>query len=77
MFLHSAEQYSPDDNRFDLRPFLTPVSHSWWPFQKMELSVERWEDEARKEKEEEKEKEGKDEVEKEAENQNQINGSVE
>ena len=39
----SAEQYSPDDNRFDLRPFLTPVSDSWWPFWKMKRSVEDWE----------------------------------
>lgn len=39
----SAEQYSPDDNRFDLRPFLTPVSDFWWPFRKMQNSVEDWE----------------------------------
>lgn len=40
---YHAEQYSPDDNRFDLRPFLTPVSSSWWPFQKMEQHVTEWE----------------------------------
>lgn len=38
-----AEQYSPDDNRFDLRPFLNPVSDSWWPFKKIEGSVEGYE----------------------------------
>ena len=38
-----AEQYSPDDNRFDLRPFLNPVSDSWWPFKKIEESVEGYE----------------------------------
>ena len=26
---YHAESYSPDDNRFDLRPFLYPVNWSW------------------------------------------------
>ena len=34
---YHAEQYSPDDNRFDLRPFLYP-SFSW-PFGKIEERV--------------------------------------
>jgi NAD+ synthase (glutamine-hydrolysing) len=38
---YHAEQYSPDDNRFDLRPFLYP-SFSW-PYRKMIESVELWE----------------------------------
>lgn len=40
---YHAEQYSPDDNRYDLRPFLLPVADGWWPFRKMEKSVEEWE----------------------------------
>jgi NAD+ synthase (glutamine-hydrolysing) len=38
---YHAEQYSPEDNRFDLRPFLYP-SFSW-PYRKMMESVELWE----------------------------------
>ena len=38
---YHAEQYSPEDNRFDLRPFLYP-SFSW-PYGKMMESVELWE----------------------------------
>ena len=39
---YHAEQYSPDDNRFDLRPFLYP-SFSW-PYRKMEENVKLWEE---------------------------------
>ena len=39
---YHAEQYSPDDNRFDLRPFLYP-SFSW-PYRKMMDAVEAWEE---------------------------------
>ena len=38
---YHAEQYSPDDNRFDLRPFLYPSFT--WPYRKMMESVEAWE----------------------------------
>ena len=38
---YHAEQYSPDDNRFDLRPFLYPGFS--WPYRKMIKSVELWE----------------------------------
>lgn len=38
---YHAEQYSPDDNRFDLRPFLYP-SFSW-PYKKMLENVVAWE----------------------------------
>jgi NAD+ synthase (glutamine-hydrolysing) len=31
-----AEQYSPDDNRFDLRPFLYP---SWFGFKAIEKRI--------------------------------------
>jgi len=33
---YHAEQYSPDDNRFDLRPFLYP---SWFGFQAIEKKL--------------------------------------
>ena len=38
---YHAEQYSPDDNRFDLRPFLYPSFT--WPYKKMMESVEAFE----------------------------------
>lgn len=38
---YHAEQYSPDDNRYDLRPFLYPSFT--WPYRKMMESVEAWE----------------------------------
>jgi NAD+ synthase (glutamine-hydrolysing) len=38
---YHAEQYSPEDNRFDLRPFLYPAFS--WPYKKMLESVELWE----------------------------------
>ena len=34
---YHAEQYSPDDNRFDLRPFLYP---GWdWAYKKIEKAI--------------------------------------
>ncbi|KAI5780823.1 hypothetical protein EDC01DRAFT_620360 [Geopyxis carbonaria] len=36
---YHAEQYSPDDNRFDLRPFLYPQFS--WPYKKIEETVSR------------------------------------
>ena len=38
---YHAEAYSPDDNRFDLRPFLLPPFE--WPYRKMEEDVVAWE----------------------------------
>jgi NAD+ synthase (glutamine-hydrolysing) len=38
---YHAEQYSPDDNRYDLRPFLYPSFT--WPYKKMEEYVTAWE----------------------------------
>ena len=36
---YHAEQYSPDDNRFDLRPFLYP---GWnWAYKKIEDAIAR------------------------------------
>lgn len=39
---YHAEQYSPDDNRFDLRPFLYNVNWTW-PFAKMRTIVDKLE----------------------------------
>lgn len=36
---YHAEAYSPDDNRFDLRPFLYPAFS--WPYKKIEATVAR------------------------------------
>lgn len=36
---YHAEQYSPDDNRFDLRPFLYP--RFTWPWKKIDATVEK------------------------------------
>ncbi|OJD34895.1 glutamine-dependent nad(+) synthetase [Diplodia corticola] len=45
---YHAEAYSPDDNRFDLRPFLYPVFS--WPYKKIEEMLKKHEDgEAKKE----------------------------
>ena len=44
------EAYGPDDNRYDLRPFLYPSFA--WPYKKMMAAVERWEG-AEKEKKKE------------------------
>jgi NAD+ synthase (glutamine-hydrolysing) len=38
---YHAEQYSPDDNRYDLRPFLYPSFT--WPYKKIEAAVEAME----------------------------------
>lgn len=38
---YHAEQYSPDDNRYDLRPFLYPAYT--WAYKKMEENVIAWE----------------------------------
>ncbi|EEP78065.1 glutamine-dependent NAD(+) synthetase synthase [glutamine-hydrolyzing]) [Uncinocarpus reesii 1704] len=38
---YHAESYSPDDNRFDLRPFLLPPQYSSYPFKKIDQLVER------------------------------------
>lgn len=38
--LHSND-YSPDDNRFDLRPFLYPPYYKSWSFKKMDEELER------------------------------------
>ena len=35
---YHAESYSPDDNRFDLRPFLYNASWSW-QFEKIDRTV--------------------------------------
>ncbi|KAH9893292.1 glutamine-dependent NAD(+) synthetase with GAT domain-containing protein [Cubamyces lactineus] len=40
---YHAEQYSPDDNRFDLRPFLYP-SRFPWQFKKIDAAAARWPD---------------------------------
>ncbi len=38
---YHAEQYSPDDNRFDLRPFLYPTFS--WPYRKIEAWLDQYE----------------------------------
>jgi NAD+ synthase (glutamine-hydrolysing) len=38
---YHAEAYSPDDNRFDLRPFLYPAFFGSWSFKKIDEAVER------------------------------------
>jgi len=43
---YHAEQYSPDDNRFDLRPFLYPPST--WVWNKIERRLKAMEDEGNK-----------------------------
>jgi|TARA_R110002003_G_scaffold357_8_gene19143 NAD+ synthase (glutamine-hydrolysing) len=40
---YHAEAYSPDDNRFDLRPFLYPSLWKNWSFKKIDEAVERLE----------------------------------
>jgi NAD+ synthase (glutamine-hydrolysing) len=37
---YHAEEYSPDDNRFDLRPFLYPPFYSSYSFKKIDEKVE-------------------------------------
>lgn len=38
---YHAETYSPDDNRFDMRPFLYPPFYESWSFKKIDEAVER------------------------------------
>ena len=38
---YHAEQYSPDDNRYDMRPFL--YCSFTWPYKKIESWLERYE----------------------------------
>jgi NAD+ synthase (glutamine-hydrolysing) len=45
---YHAESYSPDDHRFDLRPFLYPSSWESWSFQKINARVEALEKRAKK-----------------------------
>jgi NAD+ synthase (glutamine-hydrolysing) len=40
------EEYSPEDNRFDLRPFLYPAMAGSWPVEKMERHVKMMEEKA-------------------------------
>jgi NAD+ synthase (glutamine-hydrolysing) len=44
---YHAEGYSPDDNRFDLRPFLYPPFFGSWSFKKIDEVVERLEREGK------------------------------
>lgn len=37
---YHAESYSPDDHRFDLRPFLYPPAFGSWSFEKIDKRVE-------------------------------------
>ncbi|KMU82272.1 NAD synthetase 1 [Coccidioides immitis H538.4] len=38
---YHAESYSPDDNRYDLRPFLLPPQYSSLPFKKIDELVDK------------------------------------
>lgn len=38
---YHCEAYSPDDHRFDLRPFLYPINEKWWPFLQIDRSKEK------------------------------------
>lgn len=38
---YHAENYSPDDNRFDLRPFLYPPFFEGWSFKRIDEEVEK------------------------------------
>lgn len=40
---YHAEGYSPDDNRYDLRPFLYPSFWESWSFKKIDEVVENLE----------------------------------
>lgn len=44
---YRAENYSPDDNRFDLRPFLYPPFFEGWSFKRID-EVEKIEKRAEK-----------------------------
>jgi NAD+ synthase (glutamine-hydrolysing) len=43
---YHAESYSPDDNRFDLRPFLYPAFWNSWSFVKIDEAVKRMDEKA-------------------------------
>jgi NAD+ synthase (glutamine-hydrolysing) len=43
----SLEDYSPDDNRFDLRPFCYFPFYKSWSFMKIDEAVEKLENKAR------------------------------
>lgn len=45
---YHAENYSPDDNRFDLRPFLYPPFFESWSFKRIDEEVEKLEKRAKK-----------------------------
>ncbi|KAF2130566.1 glutamine-dependent NAD(+) synthetase with GAT domain-containing protein [Dothidotthia symphoricarpi CBS 119687] len=45
---YHAEAYSPDDNRFDLRPFLYPPFYQSWSFKKIDEAVDKIEQKAKK-----------------------------
>lgn len=45
---YHAEAYSPDDNRFDLRPFLYPPFYESWSFKKIDEAVARIEEAEKK-----------------------------
>ena len=47
---YHAEAYSPDDNRFDLRPFLYPPFYKNWSFKRIDEEVERLEKAAQEKK---------------------------
>ena len=36
--------YSPDDNRFDMRPFLLPPAYQSWEFKKIDEVVRKMEE---------------------------------
>lgn len=43
-----CNDYSTDDNRFDMRPFLYPPSFGSWAFEKIDREVERMEEARRR-----------------------------
>lgn len=49
---YHAESYSPDDHRFDLRPFLYPSAFQSWSFGKIDRRVEALEQRIQKKKDE-------------------------
>ena len=56
---YHAESYSPDDNRFDLRPFL--YNTAWdFQFEKIDQKLKRFEEEHQRLKQKENEKEKKE-----------------
>ncbi|KAI4709201.1 hypothetical protein J4E89_005949 [Alternaria sp. Ai002NY15] len=53
---YHAEAYSPDDNRFDLRPFLYPPFYQNWSFKCIDEEVAKWEKKKEKLEKEKREK---------------------